>query len=80
MEPLPARTPSVESVTHVGSGSAETGTAGSFVTRPRTPISTALHVNNMRHVSVERLDEDLVVGEPEVGDCCHISSRVLFFI
>ena len=58
----------MESVTHVRSGSAEIGTAGSFMTRPRTPISTALHVDNMRHVSVERLDEDLVGGEPEVSN------------
>jgi len=68
IEPLPARTPSAESVTHVASGSAETGTAGSFMTRPRTPMSTALHVDTMRHVGVERLDDDLVGGEPEVSN------------
>ena len=68
-EPLPARTPSVESVTHVGgSGPAETGATGGLMTRPRTPISTAL-----QRVSVERLDEDLVSGEPEVSHCCHIN-------
>jgi len=67
MEPLPARTPSVDSVTHVGSGSADTGTAGGFVTRPRTPISTTMHGASMRHVNVERLDEDLVGPEPEVS-------------
>ena len=68
-EPLPARTPSVESVTHVGTGSAETGAAGSLMTRPRTPLmSTAL-----QRVSVERLDEDLVSGEPEVRHRCRIT-------
>ena len=69
-EPLPARTPATEPATHATSRtvSAEAGTAGNFVTRPRTPISTALRVDSMRHVNVERLDEDLVGGEPEV---CH---------
>ena len=67
-EPLPARTPTAESVTHVGSGAAESGTAGSFMTRPRTPISTAMHVSSVRQFSVERFHEDLVGGEPEVSD------------
>ena len=65
----------MDSVTHAGSGAADSGTAASFMSRPRTPISTALHVDNMRHLSVERLSEDLVGAEPEVFDhrlmsCC----------
>jgi len=66
-EPLPARTPSADSVTHVASSSAEVGTGGSFVTRPRTPIASSLRIDSMRHLADERLDEVLVGGEPEVG-------------
>jgi len=76
MEPLPARTPSAELATHVGSGVAESSTVGSFMTRPRTPISTGLHIDNVRHISVERLDEDLVGGEPEVCQYCQSSNSV----
>ena len=46
-------------MTHVGTGSAETGAAGGLLTSPRTP-----------RVSIERLDEDLVSGEPEVSHHC----------
>jgi len=73
MEPLPARTPTVDTVTHVGSTSADAGAAGTFVTRPRTPMSTAMHVSSMRHVNVERLDEDLVGPEPGVSTSVHAS-------
>jgi len=75
-EPLPARMPAVESATHVGSGTAEAGSAASFMTRPRTPISPSLHVDNVRHIGVERLDDDLVGGEPEVSELCRISHHI----
>jgi len=65
----------VESATHVASGTTEAGSAASFMTRPRTPISPSLHVDNVRHIGVERLDDDLVGGEPEVIELCHISRR-----
>jgi len=72
-EPLPARTPAAESVSQVGSTAIETvtaATASSFITRPRTPISSGLHVDNLRHMRVDRLDEDLVGGVPEVCNYC----------
>jgi len=83
IDPLPARSPSVDTLTHIGSGQA--AAVSSFLSRPHTPIPASVRVDGLRqlrHVNVERLDEELVgpdaemeVMESIVGDADHLDHQ-----
>jgi hypothetical protein len=72
IEPLPARSPAVDTVTHVVGASASNTAVPGYISQPHTPIpsSSRVELAHLGGSGVERLVEELVGGDAEVSSCC----------
>jgi hypothetical protein len=70
-EPLPARSPAQDTVTHVVGASTSNAVVPGYISQPHTPIPTTSRVElgHLGGSGVERLVEQLVGGDAEVSPC-----------